>query len=190
MSRLETKTKYWDIFVFHRRNWRGWEFWTIWGWINNVFFFFFYPVRLAVLYCQLFIANALLFDLCFVASRWKNVYSSPSQSSEAGVSASSSAGYLKSTNKTILTSGSSGMALTPFTVHHTHTHTPSQAFTGVDRSAVTVCSGHKADDRLRFHAWCVWQTFLADTLLLRCLHLCVFMCLKTCLVCSVRWSHE
>ncbi|KAK2890605.1 hypothetical protein Q8A67_013248 [Cirrhinus molitorella] len=41
-------------------------------------------------------------------SRWKNVYSSPSQSSEAGVSASSSAGYLKSTNKTLLTSGSSG----------------------------------------------------------------------------------
>ncbi|XP_073676869.1 SLAIN motif-containing protein-like isoform X2 [Garra rufa] len=41
-------------------------------------------------------------------SRWKNVYSSPSQASEAGVSASSSAGYLKSTNKTLLTSGSSG----------------------------------------------------------------------------------
>ncbi|XP_048032072.1 SLAIN motif-containing protein-like isoform X2 [Megalobrama amblycephala] len=42
------------------------------------------------------------------ASRWKNVYSSPSQTAEAGVSASSSAGYLKSTNKTLLTSGSSG----------------------------------------------------------------------------------
>ncbi|XP_021336654.1 SLAIN motif-containing protein-like isoform X2 [Danio rerio] len=42
------------------------------------------------------------------SSRWKNVYSSPSQTSEAGVSASSSAGYLKSTNKTLLTSGSSG----------------------------------------------------------------------------------
>uniref|UniRef100_A0A671KST2 SLAIN motif-containing protein-like n=1 Tax=Sinocyclocheilus anshuiensis TaxID=1608454 RepID=A0A671KST2_9TELE len=41
-------------------------------------------------------------------SRWKNVYNSSSQSSEAGVSASSSAGYLKSTNKTLLTSGSSG----------------------------------------------------------------------------------
>ncbi|XP_039550168.1 SLAIN motif-containing protein-like isoform X3 [Pimephales promelas] len=41
-------------------------------------------------------------------SRWKNVYSSPSQTAEAGVSASSSAGYLKSTNKTLLTSGSSG----------------------------------------------------------------------------------
>ncbi|XP_067312980.1 SLAIN motif-containing protein-like [Pseudorasbora parva] len=41
-------------------------------------------------------------------SRWKNVYSSPSQAAEAGVSASSSAGYLKSTNKTLLTSGSSG----------------------------------------------------------------------------------
>ncbi|XP_043113325.1 SLAIN motif-containing protein-like isoform X2 [Puntigrus tetrazona] len=46
-------------------------------------------------------------------SRWKNVYSSPSQSSEAGVSASSSAGYLKSTNKTLLTSGSSGYMAAP-----------------------------------------------------------------------------
>ncbi|XP_059372551.1 SLAIN motif-containing protein-like isoform X2 [Carassius carassius] len=42
------------------------------------------------------------------SSRWKNVYSSPSQSSEALVSASSSAGYFKSTNTTLLTSGSSG----------------------------------------------------------------------------------
>uniref|UniRef100_A0A8C2G7F1 Zgc:66447 n=1 Tax=Cyprinus carpio TaxID=7962 RepID=A0A8C2G7F1_CYPCA len=46
-------------------------------------------------------------------SRWKSVYSSPSQSSEAGVSASSSAGYLKSTNKTLLTSGSSGCTGAP-----------------------------------------------------------------------------
>ncbi|XP_018970657.1 SLAIN motif-containing protein-like isoform X5 [Cyprinus carpio] len=45
-------------------------------------------------------------------SRWKNVYSSPSQSSEAGVS-SSSAGYLKSTNKTLLTSDSSGYTGVP-----------------------------------------------------------------------------
>ncbi|XP_026135604.1 SLAIN motif-containing protein-like isoform X3 [Carassius auratus] len=42
------------------------------------------------------------------SSRWKNVYSSPSQSSEALGSASSSAGYITSTNKTLLTSGSSG----------------------------------------------------------------------------------
>nr|XP_055034385.1 SLAIN motif-containing protein-like isoform X3 [Misgurnus anguillicaudatus] len=41
-------------------------------------------------------------------SRWKNVYSSPSQTPDAGVSAATSAGYLKSTNKTLLTSGSSG----------------------------------------------------------------------------------
>ncbi|XP_052005640.1 LOW QUALITY PROTEIN: SLAIN motif-containing protein-like [Xyrauchen texanus] len=41
-------------------------------------------------------------------TRWKNVYSSPSQAAEAGVSAPSSAGYHKSTNKTLLTSGSSG----------------------------------------------------------------------------------
>lgn len=41
-------------------------------------------------------------------SRWKNVYSSPSQTTEAGISAATSAGYLKSTNKTLLTSGSSG----------------------------------------------------------------------------------
>ncbi|XP_042625721.1 SLAIN motif-containing protein-like isoform X4 [Cyprinus carpio] len=46
-------------------------------------------------------------------SRWKSVYSSPSQSSEAGVSLSSSAGYLKSTNKTLLTSGSSGCTGAP-----------------------------------------------------------------------------
>ncbi|XP_042625716.1 SLAIN motif-containing protein-like isoform X1 [Cyprinus carpio] len=47
------------------------------------------------------------------SSRWKSVYSSPSQSSEAGVSLSSSAGYLKSTNKTLLTSGSSGCTGAP-----------------------------------------------------------------------------
>ncbi|XP_026135370.1 SLAIN motif-containing protein-like isoform X1 [Carassius auratus] len=46
-------------------------------------------------------------------SRWKNVYSSSSLSSEAGVSTSSSAGYLKSTNKTLLTSGSSGLTGVP-----------------------------------------------------------------------------
>ncbi|XP_051514201.1 SLAIN motif-containing protein-like isoform X2 [Myxocyprinus asiaticus] len=41
-------------------------------------------------------------------SRWKNMYSSSSQAAEAGISTSSSAGYHKSTNKTLLTSGSSG----------------------------------------------------------------------------------
>jgi len=71
--------------------------------------------------------NFFVSFLCFAASRWKNVYSSPSQTAEAGVSASSSAGYLKSTNKTLLTSGSSGMALTHALQPHHKTHTRTHA---------------------------------------------------------------
>ncbi|XP_057184757.1 SLAIN motif-containing protein-like isoform X2 [Triplophysa rosa] len=54
------------------------------------------------------VACRTLIDRLDQTSRWKNVYSSPSQTTEAGISAATSAGYLKSTNKTLLTSGSSG----------------------------------------------------------------------------------
>ncbi|XP_056626254.1 SLAIN motif-containing protein-like isoform X1 [Triplophysa dalaica] len=54
------------------------------------------------------VACRTLIDRLDQTSRWKNVYSSPSQTAEGGISAATSAGYLKSTNKTLLTSGSSG----------------------------------------------------------------------------------
>ena len=56
--------------------------------------------------------NQCPFSPCHsAASRWKNMYSSPS-STEAGSSGSGliSPGYYKSTNKSLLTCGSSGMA--------------------------------------------------------------------------------